>query len=263
MNDKIYTTLGIWGFLFLGYFTISDLHLGDWAIFIFLIFVVAPHCFYIASSKKIITRLFIVTFGNLGITFFAGNKSYWDFILENILQIVFGVTVISVITLVTYIVKGFYTLKANDKVVLARVNELNFIYQGRVDMILRLIKNLPPQVKQSSTAVEDLVTVVSQFSKINEINSIIGCLDIIEKRLFRLFEEIFRQPNIMNNQAVAQLIARLTLDEKDVLNARVIYNHCANDFNESMSYFPVNLLASVYNLSAVKKLKVEIAKMTI
>ena len=263
MNDKIYTALGIWGFLFLGYFTISDLHSGDWAIFIFLIFVVAPHCFYVASSKKIITRLLIVTFGNLGITFFAGNKSYWDFILENILQIVFGVTTISFVTLIAYIVKGFYTLKDNDKVVLARVNELNFIYQVRIDMILQLIKNLPPEVKQSNTVVADLVTVVSQFGKIEEINSIIECLDIIEKRLSKLFLEISTQPNILNNQAVVHLIARLSLDEKDVFNGRVIYNHCANDFNESMSYFPLDLLASMYNLSSVKKLKVEIAKMTL
>lgn len=263
MNDKLYNALGVWGFLFLAYFTISDLHRGDWAIFVFLIFVVAPHCFYIASSKKIISRLFIVFLGNLGITFFAGNKSYWDFIFENILQIVLGVTTISIVTLITYIVKGFFLLKANDKVVLARVNELNFIYQARIDMILQLIKNLPPEVKQSSSSIADLVTVVSQFGKIDEVNSIIECLDIIEKRLSKLFIIISRQPNIMNNQTVAHLVARLSVDEKDVLNGRVIYNHCANDFNESMSYFPLNILAGMYNLSKVKKLKVEIAKLTL
>jgi hypothetical protein len=263
MNNKVSTGLGIWAFTFLGYFTLSDLHKLDFAIFVFLIFIVVPQVIFITNSKKLITRLFMVIFGNFGITFFAGNKSYWDFIFENILQMIIGVTIISTITLISFVVKAFKDLKKNDKVVLDRVNELNFIYQGRIDMILQLIKNLPPKTKQSNNVVADLLTVIGQFSKIEEVNSIVECLDIIEKRLDKLFLEITSQQDVMNNQAIVHLLARLSMDEKNVLSGRIIYNHCANDFNESMNYFPLNALANLYSLSPVKKLKVEIAKISI
>ena len=78
--------------------------------------------------------------------------------------------------------------------------------------------------------------------------------------LKKLYLQISNDPKLQKNETVAHLLKRLSLDEKSVQSGRIIYNYCANDYNESISYFPLNIIAKMYNFFTVKKLKTDIAK---
>lgn len=156
-----------------------------------------------------------------------------------------------------YMVTSYNSLVGQSQAVNSSWAQVQNQYQRRMDLIPNLVNTVKGEANFEKSTLTDVINARSKASSIqispelvnnqNSFRQFQQSQDALGSSLSRLLVTVEKYPDLKSNQQFAQLMDELAGTENRIAVARRDYNNVVQGYNTSISLFPKNILASLFN----------------
>lgn len=156
-----------------------------------------------------------------------------------------------VVLLLVVIFGGYYNSFVTKKqAVDAQWGQVQTQYQRRVDLIPNLVATAKGYLTQEKTIFEDVANARSAYTGAKSTDEKVQAANNVESSLSRLLAVVENYPQLKSNETMQALMTQLEGTENRVSVERKRFNDDVRVYNTSVTTFPGNLFAGMYNFKA-------------
>jgi len=128
-------------------------------------------------------------------------------------------------------------------------------YQKRLDLIDNVVQSVKGSQFQEQEVFGEIAQARSLYGQANTVSEKVEAANNIDTAIAFLPKLQEAYPELRSNDQVSKLIAELQSTESNILSARNEYNDNVTEYNNSISVFPMNVYANMFNFETKELFK--------